>query len=168
MRTACQTVQHAHEEGRMRVAAPPNQRWTALSAEVIVRHPAVRVRSGVDLQGGTESPESQRDERAADQAFAPRRNHVKRRQQVAEEYGQHGDEDDSRRMANSPREPGCPAAAPVRDRQRRDCGKMVGARQHVDQAGKRARENRQHCTDLICRYSSSPYFPNSRPMPDRL
>ena len=89
-----------------------------------------------------ERPEADADQRAADDALAPRRDGVDRRQHVAQQHGEHRHDDDAGGVADAPRPSRNPAALPLVDGERRDGGEVIGAGEHVKEPGCRAGEDR--------------------------
>src|SRR5688572_16082435 len=96
-----------------------------------------------------ERPEAEADKRRADQALAPRRDRVDRRQETAEQNGEHGDEHDAGCVADSPCPSGDPSAVTALDRQRTNGCQMVRPREYVKETGECAGKRRQHGIPII-------------------
>ena len=86
-----------------------------------------RVRRRLQARAAAERPQSDGNQRAADDAFAPRGNLFDRRQQIAQEHRDHRDDDDAGGMTETPR-PSCqPAAFAIGNGNRRDRREVVGS-----------------------------------------
>jgi hypothetical protein len=97
-----------------------------------------------DAQATTQRPQPDADQRCADQALAPRRQEVDRRQDLAQEDTEQCDDDDTRGMTETPGPPGDPALATAVDRKRRNRGEVIRTGQYVKEPGDSASEDGQH------------------------
>ena len=138
MRAAGDAVQNAHAERRVRVADLPCPIRTGVHVHVIVLDRAVVVSAGGNVQRTTECPQSDSDERNADDAFAPGGKHIDRRQQVAQDDRQQRHDDDAGGVAESPGPARQPSTTAVFYGELRNGGKMVRTREDMKQPGHQA------------------------------
>ena len=131
MRAARDAVQNPHAEGRMRVSDAARPRGSGVDVHVVVLDSAVVMSTARDVQCATQRPQADSDERNADNSFAPRRENVDRRQQIAQDDGEQCHDNDARRVAKPPGPPCKPTTPAILDREWSDGREVVWSREDV-------------------------------------
>jgi hypothetical protein len=98
---------------------------------VVVLDSAVVMSTARDVQCATQRPQADSDERNADNSFAPRRENVDRRQQIAQDDGEQCHDNDARRVTKPPGPPCKPTTPAILDREWSDGREVVWSREDV-------------------------------------
>ncbi len=116
---------------------------------MVVLNSAVMMSTARDVQSATQRPQADSDERNADNPFAPRRENVDRRQQIAQDDGEQCHDNDARRVAKPPGPPCKPTTPAILDREWSDGREVVWSGEDVKQAGQKAGQRNQRHADSI-------------------
>jgi len=131
MRAARDPVQNPHAERRVRVSDTPRPCGSRVDVHMVVLDSAMVMCAGRDVQCAPQRPQADSDERNADNSFAPRRENVDRRQQIAQDDCEQCDDNDARRVAKPP-SPTCKPTTPaILDREWRDGREVVWSGEDV-------------------------------------
>jgi len=131
MRAARDPVQNPHAERRVRVSEAARPCGTRVDVHVVVLDSAVVMSTARDVQCATQRPQADSDERNADNSFAPRRENVDRRQQIAQDDGEQCHDNDARRVTTPPGPPCKPTTPAILDREWSDGREVVWSREDV-------------------------------------
>lgn len=131
MRTPRDAMQNPHAERRVSVSDPARPCGSRMDVDVVVLYGAMMMSAWRNVQCASKRPEADADERNANNPFAPRREDVDRRQEIAQHDCDERDDDNARGVAEPPGPPREPAAAAILDGERSDGGEMVRSGEYV-------------------------------------
>jgi hypothetical protein len=98
---------------------------------MVVRNRTVVMSTARDVQCAPQRPQADSDERNADNSFAPRRENVDRREQIAQDDREQSHDDHARRVTKTPGPAGKPATPAILHREWGDGREVVWSGEDV-------------------------------------